>query len=127
MPLETGHDGERPEGDIRHVAWGTGRDRTARADMCTRERLSREDSTCPPHRGVSALHLVFLLQLSPKWGMNPDNSESDRHWQLIENHDQTPFPRGNLRMCERRKYRDSCKHKTMRSSLFTAQTCNFWH
>jgi hypothetical protein len=49
---------------------GTGHDRTARADICTCERLSREDSTCPPHRGVSALHLVFLLQLSPKWGMN---------------------------------------------------------
>jgi hypothetical protein len=49
------------------------------------------------------------------------------HCQLIENHDQRPFPRGNLRRCERRKYRDACKHKTMRSSLFTAQTCNFWH
>jgi hypothetical protein len=53
---------------------GTGHDCTARADMCMRERLSREDSTCPPHRGVSALHLVFLLQLSPKWGMVHDNT-----------------------------------------------------
>ena len=29
------------------------------------------------------------------------------HCQLIENPDQTPFPRGNLRVCERRKYRSS--------------------
>ena len=49
------------------------------------------------------------------------------HCQLIENHDQAPFPRGNLRVCGRRKYRGSCKHKTMHSSLLTAQTCNFWH
>ena len=38
-----------------------GYDRTVRAGMCTRERLSREGSTCPLRRGVSALHLVFLL------------------------------------------------------------------
>jgi hypothetical protein len=50
-----------------------------------------------------------------------------RHCQLIENRDQTPFPRGNLRVCERRKCRGSCTHKTIHSSLFTAQTCNFLH
>jgi hypothetical protein len=44
----------------------TGHDRTVRANFGTRERLSREDSTCPPRRGVYAVHLVFLLQLSPK-------------------------------------------------------------
>jgi hypothetical protein len=48
----------------------TGYDRTVWADISTRERLSREDSTCPPRRGVYTLHLVFLLRLSPKWGMN---------------------------------------------------------
>jgi hypothetical protein len=48
----------------------TGHDRIVRADIGTRERLSREDSTCPPRRGVYALHLVFLLQLSPKVGKN---------------------------------------------------------
>jgi hypothetical protein len=42
-----------------------GHDRTVRADICT-----REGRTCPPRRGVYALHLVFLFQLSPKWGMN---------------------------------------------------------
>jgi hypothetical protein len=49
----------------------TGHDRIVRADIGTRERLSREDSTCPPRRGVYALHLVFLWQLSPKVGKNP--------------------------------------------------------
>jgi hypothetical protein len=44
----------------------TGSDRTVRADICTRERLAREGSTRPPRRGVYALHLVFLFQLSPK-------------------------------------------------------------
>ena len=44
----------------------TGYDRTSRADMCTREWLSRESSMCPPRRGVYALHLMFLFQLSPK-------------------------------------------------------------
>jgi hypothetical protein len=44
----------------------TGHDRTVRADICTRERLSREGSTCLPRRGVYTLHLVFLFQLSPK-------------------------------------------------------------
>ena len=48
----------------------TGYDRTGRADMCTRELLSRESSMCPPRRGVYALHLMFLFQLSPKVGMN---------------------------------------------------------
>jgi hypothetical protein len=51
----------------------TGYDCTVRADMGTRERLSREGSTCPLRRGVYALHLVFLLQLSPKVGKNPHN------------------------------------------------------
>ena len=54
----------------------TSHDRTARAEMCTRDRLSREDRTCPPHRGLYALHLVFLLQLSPKWGMNPKKTKA---------------------------------------------------
>jgi hypothetical protein len=49
----------------------TGYDRTVWVAIGTREWLSREDSMCPPRRGVAALHLVFLLQLSPKWGMNP--------------------------------------------------------
>jgi hypothetical protein len=49
------------------------------------------------------------------------------HCQLIENRDQTPFPRGNVRVCERRKCRGSCTHKTIHSSLFTAQMCNFLH
>jgi hypothetical protein len=44
----------------------TGYDRTVRADIGTRGRLSCEDSMCPPRRGVYALPLVFLLQLSPK-------------------------------------------------------------
>ena len=44
----------------------TGHDCTVRADMCTRERLSREGSTCLPPRGVSTLHRVFLLQRSPQ-------------------------------------------------------------
>jgi hypothetical protein len=51
----------------------TGHDRPVRAAMCPRERLSREGSTCLPRRGVYALHLVFLFQLSPKWGMNLNN------------------------------------------------------
>jgi hypothetical protein len=50
-----------------------GHDRTVRADICT-----REGSTCPPRRGMYALHLVFLFQLSPKWGMNPLISEGHR-------------------------------------------------
>jgi hypothetical protein len=50
---------------------GTGHDHTVRADIGARERLSREGSTCPPRCGVYALYLMFLLQLSPKWGMNP--------------------------------------------------------
>src|SRR4030095_7012595 len=33
----------------------------------------------------------------------------------------------NVRVCARRNYRDSCTHKTIRSSLFTAQTGNFLH
>ena len=44
----------------------TGYDCTVRADMCTRERLSREGSTCLPPRGVSTLHRVFLWQRSPQ-------------------------------------------------------------
>jgi hypothetical protein len=52
----------------------TGYDRTVWVAIGTREWLSREDSMCPPRRGVAALHLVFLLQLSPKWGMVHDNT-----------------------------------------------------
>jgi hypothetical protein len=48
----------------------TGYDRADRADIGTRERLSRAGSTCPPQRGGYARHLVFLFQLSLKWGMN---------------------------------------------------------
>jgi hypothetical protein len=44
----------------------TGHDCTVRADIATRGRLSREGSTCPPRRGVYALHRVFLFRLSPK-------------------------------------------------------------
>src|SRR5262249_55056735 len=51
--------------------------------------------------------------------------ELSRHFQLSEHRDQTPFLRGHVRVCERRKYRGSCKHKTIGSSLLTAQTCIF--
>ena len=44
----------------------TGDERTVRADICTRERLSREGSTCPLRRSVYALFRVFLFRLSPK-------------------------------------------------------------
>ena len=50
---------------------------------------------------------------------------SSGHCQLIENRDQTPFPRGNLRVCEQRKYKGSCEHKTLYSLLFTAQDVQF--
>ena len=76
MLPEPGPDGECPEGESRHAAWVTGYDRTVWADIGTRGRLSREDSTCPPRRGVYALHLVFLLQLSPKWALNPLSVQS---------------------------------------------------
>ena len=49
------------------------------------------------------------------------------HCQLIENRAQTPFPGGNVRVRERRKYRGSGKHKTTYSPLFTAQMCHFSH
>jgi hypothetical protein len=42
-----------------------------------RRRISCEDSACPLRRGMQELHIVLLFRLSPKWGMNPDNSESD--------------------------------------------------
>ena len=48
-----------------------GDDRTVWADIGTRGRLSREDSTCPPRRGVYALHRVFLFRLSPKAPRGP--------------------------------------------------------
>jgi hypothetical protein len=43
-----------------------------------RRRISCEDSACPLRRGVQELHIVLLFRLSPKWGMNPGNSESDK-------------------------------------------------
>jgi hypothetical protein len=49
------------------------------------------------------------------------------HCQLIENRAQTPFPGGNVRVRERRKYRGSGKHKTTYSPLFTAQMYHFSH
>src|SRR5713101_7163943 len=48
-----------------------------RASVVMRGRLSCEGSTCPLPCGVRELGIIFLFRLSPKWGVNPDNSESD--------------------------------------------------
>ena len=61
---ETEHDGERPEGDVRHAALGDRLCLRSRADMCTRERLSREGSTCSSPSRIYAASGLSLATIT---------------------------------------------------------------